>query len=191
MPSPFHVVLGATGGVGRAVVQQLSAQGAHVRAVNRSGHGPAPPVETLAADLMDRERTVAACSGAAVVYHCAGERYDRWATALPIMLDNVLDGVRKAGARLVYTDNLYMYAPTGQPLAEDSLQSPATRKGKVRKQLADMILAEAGIEATIGRAPDFYGPGVLTSAVGEQLFGALVRGKRVPWLGKLDQPHAL
>src|SRR5262249_19753711 len=54
MPSPSHVVLGATGGVGRAVVQQLSAQGAHVRAVNRSGHGPAPPVETLAADLMDR-----------------------------------------------------------------------------------------------------------------------------------------
>src|SRR5262249_18376633 len=54
----------------------------------------------------------------------------------------------------------------------------------------DTILAAAGIEATIGRAPDFYGPGVLTSAVGEQLFGALVRGKRVPWLGKLDPPPA-
>src|SRR5262245_42741703 len=191
MPSPLHVVLGATGGVGRAVVQQLSSQGVHVRAVSRSGRGLAPGVEAMAADLMDRESTVSACSGATVVYHCAGERYDRWATALPRMLDNVLDGVRAARARLVYTDNLYMYAPTGQTLTEDSSQSPVTRKGKVRKQLAETILAAAGIEATIGRAPDFYGPGVLTSAVGEQLFGALVRGKRVPWLGKLDHPHAL
>src|SRR5262249_38485498 len=190
MPSPLHVVLGATGGVGRAVVQQLSAQGVHVRAVNRSGRGLAPGVEAMAADLMDRESTVAACSGAAVVYHCAGERYDRWATALPRMLDNVLDAVRAAGARLVYTDNLYMYAPTAQPLAEGSLQSPVTRKGEVRKQVPETILA-AGIQAAIGRAPDFYGPGVLTSAVGEQLFSALVGGKRVPWLGKLDQPHAL
>ena len=37
MPSPLQVVLGATGGVGQALVQALAAQGAQVRAVNRSG----------------------------------------------------------------------------------------------------------------------------------------------------------
>ena len=30
-----------------------------------------------------------------------------------------------------------------------------------------------------------------TSAVGEQFFTAVVEGRRVPWLGKLDVPHSL
>ena len=36
MPSHLQVVLGATGGVGQALVQTLATQGAQVRAVNRS-----------------------------------------------------------------------------------------------------------------------------------------------------------
>src|SRR5579864_5889766 len=111
-----------------------------------------------------------------------------------VMLDNVISAVSATGATLVYIDNIYMYAPTSQPLTEDSLQAPISRKGKLRKHLAETILAahaQGQIRATIGRAPDFYGPGVRTSAVGEQFFTAVVAGKRVPWLGKLDVPHAL
>jgi nucleoside-diphosphate-sugar epimerase len=195
MPAHLQVVLGATGGVGQAIVQALAAQGAQVRAVNRTGRAPVPaPVEVIAADLTSRESTRAACQGAAVVYHCAGLPYDQWATHLPVMLDNVIAAVGTTGATLVYTDNTYMYAPTPEPLTEDSRQAPVTRKGKLRKQLAEAILAahaRGQIRATIGRAPDFYGPGVRASAVGEQFFTALVASRRVPWLGKLDVPHAL
>ena len=195
MPSHLQVVLGATGGVGQAIVQALAAQGAQVRAVNRSGRALVPAsVEVMAADLTSRESTLAACRGATVVYHCAGLPYDQWATYLPVMLDNVIAAVRATEATLVYTDNTYMYAPTAEPLTEDSRQAPVTRKGKLRKQLAETILAaqaQGQIRATIGRAPDFYGPGVRTSAVGEQFFNAVVQGRRVPWLGNLDVPHAL
>jgi nucleoside-diphosphate-sugar epimerase len=195
MPTDFQVVLGATGGVGQALVQALAAQGAQVRAVNRGGRALVPAsVEVMAADLTNRESTRAACQGAIVVYHCAGLPYDQWATYLPVMLDNVIAAVSATGATLVYTDNIYMYAPTSQPLTEESLQAPISRKGKLRKQLADTILAahaQGKIRATIGRAPDVYGPGVRISAVGEQFFTAVVAGKRVPWLGKLDVPHAL
>jgi nucleoside-diphosphate-sugar epimerase len=110
------------------------------------------------------------------------------------MLDNIISAVSATGASLVYIDNNYLYAPTSQPLTEGSLQAPISRKGKLRKHLADTILtahAKGQIMATIGRAPDFYGPGVRTSAMGEQFFTAVVAGKRVPWLGKLDVPHAL
>jgi nucleoside-diphosphate-sugar epimerase len=195
MPSHVQVVLGATGGVGQAIVQALAAQGAQVRAINRSGRALVPAsVEVMAADLTSRESTRAACQGATVVYHCAGVPYDQWATSLPVMVDNVIAAVSATEATLVYIDNTYMYAPTPEPLSEDSLQAPVTRKGKLRKQLAETILAAHAreqIRATIGRAPDFYGPGVRTSAVGEQFFNAVVAGKRVPWLGKLDVPHAL
>jgi nucleoside-diphosphate-sugar epimerase len=195
MPSHVQVVLGATGGVGQAIVQALAAQGVQVRAVNRSGRAQvAASVEVMAADLSSRESTRAACQGASVVYHCAGVPYDQWATSLPVMLDNVIAAVSATGATLVYSDNTYMYAPTAEPLTEDSRQVPVARKGKLRKQLAETILAthaQRQIRATIGRAPDFYGPGVRTSAVGEQFFKAVVVGRRVPWLGKLDVPHAL
>ena len=195
MPTDLQVVLGATGGVGQALVQALAAQGAQVRAVNRSGRALVPAsVEVMGADLTSRESTRAACQGATVVYHCAGLPYDQWAMYLPVMLDNVIAAVSATEATLVYSDNTYMYAPTSQPLTEDSRQAPVTGKGKLRKHLAETILAahaQGQIRATIGRAPDFYGPGVRTSAVGEQFFNAVVTGKRVPWLGKLDVPHAL
>src|SRR6266849_7383433 len=195
MSSHLQVVLGATGGVGKALVQALAAQGAQVRAVNRSGRASVPAsVEVMAADLTNRESTRAACQGATIVYHCAGVPYHQWATSLPVMLDNIITTVSATGATLVYIDNTYMYAPTSQPLTEDSLQAPLSRKGKLRKHLAETILAahvQGQIRATIGRAPDVYGPGVRTSAVGEQFFTAVVAGKRVPWLGKLDVPHAL
>jgi nucleoside-diphosphate-sugar epimerase len=195
MPDHLQVVLGATGGVGQAIVQALAAQGAQVRAVNRSGRASVPAsVEVVAADLTNRESTRTACQGATVVYHCAGLPYNQWATYMPVMLENVISAVSATEATLVYTDNCYMYAPTSQPLTEESLQAPLSRKGKLRKHLAETILAaHAGgrIRATIGRAPDVYGPGVRTSAVGEQFFTSVVTGKRVPWLGKLDVPHAL
>ena len=195
MPSHLHVVLGATGGVGQALVQALAAQGAQVRAVNRSGRAQVPAsVEVMAADLTSRESTRAACHGASVVYHCAGVPYDQWATSLPVMVANVIAALSATEATLVYSDNTYMYAPTAEPLTEDSRQAPVTRKGKLRKHLAETILAahaQGQIRATIGRAPDFYGPGVRTSVVGEQFFKAVVEGRRVPWLGKLDVPHAL
>jgi nucleoside-diphosphate-sugar epimerase len=193
--SHLHVVLGATGGVGQALVQALVEQGAQVRAVNRSGRASVPAfVEVVAADLTNRDSTRAACRGATVVYHCAGLPYHQWTTYMPVMLDNVISAVSATGATLVYIDNNYMYAPTAQPLTEESLQAPISRKGKLRKQLAETILAahaQGQIRATIGRTPDFYGPGVRISAVGEQFFTAVVAGKRVPWLGKLDMPHAL
>ena len=195
MPSDVQVVLGATGGVGQAIVQALAAQGAQVRAINRSGRALVPAgVEVKTADLTNRESTRTACQGATVVYHCAGLPYHQWATYMPVWLDNVISAVSATGATLVYIDNNYMYAPTAQPLTEESLQAPISRKGKLRKQLAETILAahaQGQIRATIGRTPDFYGPGVRISAVGEQFFTAVVAGKRVPWLGKLDMPHAL
>jgi nucleoside-diphosphate-sugar epimerase len=45
------------------------------------------------------------------------------------------------------------------------------------------------VRMTIGRASDFYGPGVLSSAAGSQVFGAVLEGKKVQVLGKLDFPH--
>ena len=49
--SGLHVVFGASGGIGNAVVRDLSRRGEAVRAVNRSGAAIVPDgVEVVAAD---------------------------------------------------------------------------------------------------------------------------------------------
>jgi hypothetical protein len=54
------------------------------------------------------------------------------------MNEAVLAGAATARAKLVFADNLYMYTPpAGGPLTEDAPQRPTSRKGAVRKALAD------------------------------------------------------
>src|SRR5258708_10411056 len=141
MPTDLQGVVGATGGVGHALVQARAAQGAQVRAVNRRGRALVPAsVEVMRADLTSRESTRAACQGATVVSHCAGLPYDQWAMYLPVMLDNVIAAVSATEATLRYSDTTYMYAPTSHPLTEDSRPAPGTPKGKLRTHLTETIL---------------------------------------------------
>ena len=67
----FHVVLGGSGGVGRAVATRLAEQKKNVRAVNRSGEIDGLPdgVDVKAADARDRHREIKTGDGATDIYH--------------------------------------------------------------------------------------------------------------------------
>jgi len=195
----LHVVLGGSGAVGSALVRALVAQGERVRAVNRTGRIDVPAgVEVVAGDVADHADARRVCAGAGVIYFAVNPLYTAkaWASAYPAMMAGAIvgAGAAAAAATLVYTDNLYMYAPTDKPLREDLPWAPVTRKGAVRAQTAEMLLAahrEGRVRATIGRASDFFGPDVLASVVGERFFDKLLSSKRVQWMGKTDLPHAL
>ena len=169
MTQQLHVVLGASGGAGNAIVGALAERGHAVRAVNRSGNVHAPNgVEAVGADITDPTGAAAAVAGADVVYMAAQPAYHRWTEEFPPMLATVIDAVAAQGARLIMVDNLYMYAPSSDPLTEGSQADITTRKGKVRIQL-DAMLKEAeastGLAVTIGRASDYFGPGPNMSAI--------------------------
>jgi nucleoside-diphosphate-sugar epimerase len=79
-----HVVLGAAGGTGSAVIRELVARGLRVRTVTRSGATDVPEgVEQVAADVATPEGARRACAGAAVVYHCAQPNYTKWVELFP------------------------------------------------------------------------------------------------------------
>jgi nucleoside-diphosphate-sugar epimerase len=105
----------------------------------------------------------------------------------------VLEGAAAAGAKLVAMENLYMYGPTdGRPLTEDLPHAPNTRKGRVRAKMSEELMGahkSGRVQVAIGRASDFFGPRVLTSAAGEQVFGRAVEGKSAQVAGDPDQPH--
>jgi nucleoside-diphosphate-sugar epimerase len=190
----LQVVLGGSGGIGGAVVRELVGKGLEVRAVSRHAAAEAPEgVTNFAADVATPAGAAAACEQAAVVYHCLQPPYHRWAEELAAINRTVGEAVAGEGAKLVVADNLYMYWPIAGPISEATPQQPTNRKGRVRKDCADALLAEhaAGrLRVTIGRASDYYGPGGTNSIAGNTVFGAAVAGKAVRWPASADQPRS-
>ena len=193
--SERHVVLGAAGGTGSAVVRELAARGLRVRAVTRRGTGDVPDgVEQAAADIGTAGGARQACESAAVVYHCAQPDYTRWPELFPPMTEAILDGATEAGAKLVFADNLYMYGPADGPMTEETPLRAEGKKGRIRIEMASAVLRAhvAGrLRTTIGRSSDYYGPRGTGSTVGDNIMRTALRGKRTRWLGSLDQPHTL
>ena len=191
----IHVVLGASGGTGNAVARALAERGHRVRAVNRTGDADVPEgIERVAADVMKPDELRRALEGTAVVYHCAQPEYTRWAEEFPPMNRAVVEATTGAEAKLVFTDNLYMYGSTDGAMKEDTPARPNSRKGRLRAQMAEELLAahRAGkLRVAISRASDYFGPRGLDSATGDRLFEAALKGKKVPWLGSLDQLHTV
>jgi nucleoside-diphosphate-sugar epimerase len=183
------VVFGATGGIGRALTEELVSRGQRVRAVSRGGT-PIEGAEAVAADVTEADAAERAASGAGVVYHCVNPGYTKWPQLLPLVSRSILQAAQAVGAKLVYADNLYAYGPVNGRLTEDLPAAARGRKGRVRAQVAAELLA-ADARVTIGRASDYYGPHGRMSNAGETLFGRLAEGKRPIWLGALDQPHTL
>jgi nucleoside-diphosphate-sugar epimerase len=179
----LHVVIGGTGAIGGAVAEELERRGRRLRAIGRKD-----------ADLMDRHQAIDAVAGASVAYACAAPEYTRWVDEFPTLQANVADAAEAAGARLVVVENLYMYGPTDGPMTESTPLAATGKKGGLRARLSTDLLerhAAGRMRVAIGRASDYYGPRAVNSAVGEQFFAAIARGKTPRWMGRLDQPHAL
>lgn len=188
----LHAVVGL-GPVGRAVLDELVTRGHRVRAVARHGTADLPPsVEFLVADLTDADDARRALAGATVVYHAASAPYHRWPELLPPIMSGVIAGASAAGARLVYADNLYAYGPVDGPLTEDLPPRASGPNGRVRAALAGQLLqahAAGTLQATIGRAADYYGPRGRQSQAGERVFVPALTGKAAQLLGNPDLPH--
>ncbi|MGG6314348.1 SDR family oxidoreductase [Paenibacillus macerans] len=188
----LHAVVG-TGPLGTAVMEELLSRGKKVRMVNRGGHASVPEgVRVVKGDATVRASIMEACDGASVVYHCAKAPYTQWPEKFPPITAGILEAAEAAGAKLVYGDNLYMYGPTHRLLTEDLPAKAADRKGIIRAQMAGMLLEahrKGRVRTTIGRASDFYGPGVLESALGARVFRAALAGKPAQVLGDIDAPH--
>jgi nucleoside-diphosphate-sugar epimerase len=189
----LHVVYG-TGPVGMAVMDALVRRGRRVRMVNRSGRSDVPEgVEVVGGDATDGAFAREASEGASVVYFALNPPYTQWTELFPPLQAGVIEGAAAAGAKLIAVENLYMYGLTGgRPLTEDLPHSPNTRKGTVRARMSKELMEahkSGRVRVATGRASDFFGPRVLVSAAGEQVFGRAVEGKSAQVAGDPDQPH--
>jgi nucleoside-diphosphate-sugar epimerase len=187
-----QVVLGATGVAGRETVAALRARDLDVRTVSRSEGGPAH----IAADLRDPAATARAIRGAEVAYLTAGLPYSTrvWRRDWPAVVGAAIDGCLATGARLVYLDNVYAYGRTDAPMTEATPIRPSSRKGEVRAGLLGLLeraRTERGLDVTIGRSADFYGPGASTSVFNMFAVDAIAAGRQPRWLFDANLPHSM
>lgn len=192
MKTECHVVCGASGAIGRAVVDSLKTHHKTVIGVERSKH--VEGIETRLADLSEPQQTLKALEGATHVYLCIGVPYRNvaWQTLWPRVIASVIAACVHHQAVLVFLDNVYLYGPLAQPFDEEHPQHPHTIKGKVRKEVMDQLISaqrDYKLKMVIGRSADFYGPYATNSTLYIQFMENMLKGKNPNFLGKRDVEH--
>jgi len=192
----MQTILGANGTIGQVLAKELLSYTDKIRLVSRNPRKVNESDELFAADLSNPENVDKAVEGSEVVYLVVGFDYklNVWEEKWPKLMRAVLDACIKNNSRLVFFDNVYMYDINAiSHMTEESLINPPSRKGAVRKHIAQMILDEvkAGkLLALIARSADFYGPNNEKSVVMEIGYKNLKKGKRANWFINADKKHS-
>jgi nucleoside-diphosphate-sugar epimerase len=193
MSSAF-VVFGF-GPVGRATTQFLINRGAPVRVAQRSRPADlARGASFHPCDVLDADAVRKAVDGAAQIVVAIGLPYvgDTWRASWPLAMENLIKACDASRARMVFADNLYMYGPQHDALREDMALADYGVKPAVRAHITRMWMSASAagrVRIAALRAPDFYGPGVTLSHLGDLAFGALANGKRATLIAPPDMPH--
>ena len=195
--SHYKSVVFGSGPLGVWVALTLAKQGWEVSLVNRSGkldQTLPSNIKVLAADATDEHSVYQICKDAGRVFHCAMPKYTQWPSQFMPLTQGILSGVMRSNAKLIYADNLYMYGDThGLPITEISASNAKGPKGKVRMAMADMLLgahSKGDVGVVIGRASDFYGPQVMNSGLGADVFKNALLQKPLNVLGNIEFAHS-
>ena len=183
------------GPVGRDAAGRLLARKTPVRIAQRQRPADLPAnAEFVACDALDAASVRAAIAGASQVVLSIGLTYSGkiWRDSWPRIMTNVVDACSESGARLVFFDNLYMYGPCTTPMKATNPLQPVGLKPTARVEATRIWMkasAAGRVKVAALRAPDFYGPDVGLSVLGDYGFGALFKGEAANYIGSPDLPH--
>jgi nucleoside-diphosphate-sugar epimerase len=191
----MHTILGAGGVIGTELLKELAHTGQPVRLVSRDARLVQGAAEAVRADLSNLDQTMRAVSGSAVVYLLVGLKYDvrLWRELWPPIMSNAIEACKRAGAKLIFFDNVYMYGKVSGPMTEQTPFNPCSSKGEIRARIATTLINEfkAGtLTAMIARSADFYGPGAATSVASVLVFDKLAKRATPSWLVDDSVPHS-
>lgn len=192
---PKRIAVFGYGPVGHATVERLTQSGHSTVVIQRTAPAKLPAgAEFRSCDLLDAKQAIAAAAGAEHIVAAVGLPYkgSLWQRQWPRVMTNLVSASEAGAARMVFVDNLYMYGPQREPLRENMPLTQFGAKPRARAEATRiwMKACDAG-RAKIAalRAPDFYGPNVGLSMLGDTSIGALARGKAASLIVPPDMPH--
>ncbi len=183
----MQTILGANGIIATELAKELPKFTSDIRLVSRHPKKVNETDQLKQADLLHADQTDAAVQGSEIVYLTAGLPYNSklWMEQWPVLMNNVLNACEKHQTKLVFFDNVYMYGQVKGVMTETTPFMPISKKGKVRAQIAEMVLEamdKRKDQILIARAPEFYGPRNTISGVNATVFDNIRKGKKLQCL---------
>lgn len=194
----MQTILGSSGIIGIEIAKDLSIYTDKLRLVSRNPQKVNESDELVKAVVLDSVLLEKAIVGSDIVYVTVGFEYNTkvWQETWPKFMKNVSDICKKEDCKLVFFDNVNMYDENHiGKMTENTPNNPPSKKGKVRTEVANMILEAVkndGLKALIARSADFYGPGIPknNSLLNEIVFKPLSKGEKANWLCSPEHKHS-
>jgi nucleoside-diphosphate-sugar epimerase len=188
-------ILGAGGPIANELARILAARTEEFRLVGRNPK-PASGGTVFPADVADRDQAIRAIEGSSVVHLLVGLKYDLrvWQELWPKIMSNTIEACKRARAKLVFFDNVYMYGRVNGRMTEDTPYAPCSKKGEIRANIATALMNEVkagNLSAMIARAADFYGLAAEHGVPNILVFEPLAKGAKPSCLVNADVPHSL
>lgn len=192
----MQTILGGNGTIGSVLAKELTKYTNSIRLVSRNPKKINASDELFPADLSDAAQVEKAIAGSEVVYLLVGFEYTFkvWQEKWPTLMQATIDACIQHNAKLVFFDNVYCYDINAIPhMTEDSPTNPPSKKGMVRRQIADMLMnatRSGKLTGLIARSADFYGPDNDKSFLIEVVYKNIKKGKTPNWFIKADKKHS-
>ncbi|WP_431030406.1 NAD-dependent epimerase/dehydratase family protein [Lysinibacillus sp. LZ02] len=184
-------IAGATGGIGSALVAELTAKQIEVIAFARTEatlkerfRGNAL-VTCIAGDVLNDQDVLKAAQGADTIMHAVSFPYEQWEAKHIPCLENLLKVAKQINSRFVMLDNIYAYGKAMSPVKEDVEKRPHTKKGKKRLEM-ERLIKNSGVPYVIAHIPDVFGPYAVNTVLYSTL-QAVVQNKKAYFVGRMDK----
>ncbi|WP_186327404.1 SDR family NAD(P)-dependent oxidoreductase [Paenibacillus sp. Y412MC10] len=195
------LVIGATGGTGAAITEELVRRGIHTIAFGRSRQkleqfavrlGNPAHLTLAVGDAMKPADIASQAGDADVWFHCANVPYHEMSTKLIPLGESVMEAAERMAARVVAIDGIYPYGRRqADPVTEEHPKQPHTRKGKVRLEYERMLFSKRWkrVKVLIARLPDYYGPTANEASYLGSTLEAIAAGKMAFYIGNMHTPR--
>lgn len=193
------LVLGASGGMGYALVKELAEQGVQTVALARTEEKlnrlfkEMENVRIAVGNVNKIEDIIDAGKDVDVIFHAVNIPYPEWATGQSIIMENILAAAKALKAKLAIVDNIYAYGRgDGRKIDESYPKRPHTKKGNIRLEMEHMVnqARERGVQSLIAHFPDFYGPHASNTVLHHTL-ETILSGKRAIFVGRQDVERSI
>ncbi len=195
------MIIGATGGTGAAITEELVKRGIDTIAFGRSRQKleqlasrlGSPVHLTLAVgDAMRPDDIASQAGGTDVWFHCANVPYHEMSNKLIPLGESVMEAADRMAVRVIAIDGIYPYGRRqSDPVTEEHPKEPHTRKGKVRLDYERMLFSKRWNKAKvlIARLPDYYGPTANEASYLGSTLEAIAAGKMSFFIGNMHIPR--
>lgn len=169
------LVLGATGGIGYALVRELVERGVEVVAFSRGKerlhalYQNESKVSIFSGDALVEKDVIEAADGVDVIFHAVSFPYQEWKDKHPLCIEIIVRAAEMQQTKIALVDNIYAYGRQSKiEVIEDTKKEPHTKKGKIRLAMENR-LKRSNVPCLIVNMPDLYGPNAENTLLHETL----------------------